>query len=44
MSLFKGIVPSALTLSFLGLVACGSVDNDPPKLESVFGTVSATEP
>ena len=43
MSLFKGIVPSALTLSFLGLVACGSVDNDPPKLESVFGTVSAMD-
>ena len=38
MSLFKGIIPSALAVSFLGLSACGSVDNDPPKLESTFGT------
>lgn len=43
MSLFKGIIPSALAVSFLGLSACGSVDNDPPKLESTFGTVSAMD-
>ena len=43
MSLFKGIIPSALVVSFLGLSACGSVDNDPPKLESTFGTVSAMD-
>ena len=43
MSLFKGIIPSALAISFLGLSACGSVDNDPPKLESTFGTVSAMD-
>jgi hypothetical protein len=43
MSLFKGIIPSALAVSFLGLSACGSVDNDPPKLESTFGSVSAMD-
>lgn len=43
MSLFKGIISSALAVSFLGLSACGSVDNDPPKLESTFGTVSAMD-
>lgn len=43
MNLFKGIIPSALAVSFLGLSACGSVDNDPPKLESTFGTVSAMD-
>lgn len=40
MRIFKGIFPAALSLSLFGLAACGSVDHDPPKLKSVFGSVS----
>ena len=37
---FKRWIPVALVCSLFGLSACGSVDHDPPKLESVFGSVS----
>lgn len=37
MRLFKGISVGA---SLLGLVACGSVDHDPPKLKSSFDRIS----
>ncbi len=40
MGIFKALFPSAAILSVLGLSACGSVDHDPPRLKSVFGTVS----
>lgn len=40
MGIFKVLLSSAVSLPLLGLAACGSVDHDPPKLKSVFGTVS----
>lgn len=43
MGFFKVLFPSAAILSVFGLAACGSVDHDPPKLKSVFGTVSSTD-
>lgn len=40
MRLFKGISICAGMVFMLGLVACGSVDHDPPKLKSSFGMIS----
>ncbi len=40
MRVFKVLLSSAMVLSLGGFVACGSVDHDPPKLKSVFGSVS----
>ena len=37
---FKHLLPAALSFSLFGLAACGSVDHDPPRLETVFGSVS----